>query len=491
MFYVFAVGLTSVVAILTADLLARPKTTKRSLVCGTISSIAYLSFLSLGWRLLTLVQSGGEGSFSVASSLVSATLHINILGLYVFIIAAVLGLVASIYSISYMANYQNAALFHSLIVILGLNIFGIVISGDLVTLFIFWEGMSICGYGLVAFRKASWEALEASIKYLMLAGVGSLVALYGIAILYSITGTLNLQDLAGLGVPVSTGLLLGLGLLVAGFGVEAAIVPLHTWLPDAHPAAPSPMSALLSGIVIEVGSFVIIRVIAGSFLNPAVTTVLQPMFVVFAVLTMLVGNLSAFWQDDLKRLLAFSSVAQVGYMFLGVSTFTYSGVSASMFQIWNHALLKGLFFLLAGIVGFTIGTRSLSEMAGIGRKWPLLGLLVSMNALAMTGVPPFGMFWSEFLIILSAIQMGSNLFYAASILMMLNIAFSIGYYFRIIRRVAFDKPGAHLSSASVKPGSAIMLASCIVLAGLSLVTGFYPDWFYQPALQGVKALMGR
>ena len=488
-FYLFTVGFASIISILTIDLLVKSRVSSRSSFSGTISSLAYLLFIYLSWRMWSTVQSSGEASFSAAAGPVSSTVQISLLGLYIFSIAAVLGLLASVYSVRYMARYRNAALFHSLIVFLGLNIFGVTVSGDLLTLFIFWEGMSICGYGLVAFRKTSWEALEASIKYLILAGVGSLTALYGIAIVYSVTGTLNLESLSTLSVAPSLSVLFALGLVVAGFGVEAAIVPLHTWLPDAHPAAPSPMSALLSGIVIEVGSFVIIRIVGGSFLSRDLTAVFQPMFVAFAVLTMIVGNLSAFWQDDLKRLLAFSSVAQVGYILVGISTFTAAGISASVFHIWNHALLKGLFFLLAGVVSFTIGTRSLNEMAGIGRKWPVLGLLVSMNALAMTGVPPFGMFWSEFLVILSAIQTKSGLLYAAGLVMLLNIAFSIGYYFRIIRRVAFDRPSEFLGSARVRPASRVMLASCVVLLALSLVTGFYPDWFYEPALQGVRALM--
>ncbi len=489
-FYMFAAGFAATTSILGADLLARSRKINRAIVSGTISSLTYLLFLYVAWRLLSELESGSEASFSVAAGPVSSTLQLTLLGLYVFSIAAVLGLVASVYSTRYMSNSSNAALFHSLVVFLGLSIFGITISGDLLALFIFWEGMSICGYGLVAFRKTSWEALEASIKYLLLAGVGSLSSLYGIAMIYLTTGTLNLQVLATHAVAPDIGKLFGLGLIVTGFGVEAAIVPLHTWLPDAHPAAPSPMSALLSGIVIETGAFVIIRIIAGSFLTGDVVVVLQPMFVSFAVLTMLVGNLSAFWQDDLKRLLAFSSIAQIGYILLGVSTFTSSGISASMFHIWNHALLKGLFFLLAGVVSFSIGTRSLTEMSGIGRKWPLLGLMLSVNALAMTGIPPFGMFWSEFLLILSAFQTGVSTLYAAGLLMLLNIAFSIGYYFRIIRRVSFDKPSEFLGSVKVKPASKIMLASCMALLSLSLITGFYPDWFYEPAFRGVNALIG-
>jgi len=405
-------------------------------------------------------------------------------------VAVTLGLLVSIYSVRYMEHYRNAALFHSLIILLTINIFGITMSGDLLTLFIFWEGMSVCAYGLVAFRKTSWEALEASIKYLLLAGVGSLTALYGIALLYSVTGTLNLHALSALPLGASGGVLLALALMITGFGVEAAIVPLHTWLPDAHPAAPSPMSAMLSGVIIEIGSFTIIRILALAFFKGDLIAVIQPFLVVFAVLTMFVGNLSAYGQDDLKRLLAFSSVAQVGYILFGISTFTTAGISASIFHIWNHALLKGLFFLLAGVVSFTIGTRSLSEMAGVGRKWPLLGFLLSASALAMTGVPPFGMFWSEFLIILSALQTETSLLAGGAVLMLVNVAFSIAYYFRIMTRVAFDMPSTYVHSAHWAPRSSLMIGSCIALIALSLFTGLFPDWFYQAALRAVQAMIG-
>ncbi len=488
--YLFGLGFASVILILSLDLYARPRIGNRSALSGGLASLVYLLFIYLTVRLWLRVQIDGETILSLVAGPLGSTLHINMAGLYIFGISAILGLVVSVYSIRYLQNYRNAALFHSLIILLSLSIFGVTMAGDLLTLFIFWEAMSVCAYGLVAFRKTSWEALEASIKYLLLAGVGSLTALYGIAIVYSITGTLNLQSLSSLAVAPTTSVLLALALIIAGFGVEAAIVPLHTWLPDAHPAAPSPMSAMLSGIIIEVGSFTIIRIIGVSFFSTDLIAILQPFIVVFAVLTMFVGNLSAYGQDDLKRLLAFSSVAQVGYILLGIGTFTVAGISASIFHIWNHALLKGVFFLLAGIVSFSIGTRSLNEMAGVGRKWPALGLLLSMNALAMTGVPPFGMFWSEFLLVLSALQTKSSLLLAASFLMLVNVAFSIGYYFRIIRRVAFDRPSDHLNRTIMKPRSMIMLASCGVMIALSLLTGFFPEWFYEPALRAVRAMIG-
>lgn len=489
-FGLFIVGGVAVLLVLLLDLLARGHGLNRNYVGATLSSITYLTFLYLGWRLWLEVQGQGEASFSVVSGPLSSAVHVSAIGIYVFGIAAILGFIVSLYSVRSLANYRNAAIFYSLIILLGISIFGVVVAGDLLTLFIFWEGMSICAYGLVSFRKSQSEALEAAIKYLMQAGLGSLAALFGIAVVYYLTGTLNLQALSSAAIPPSAGLLFALALIITGFGVEAAIVPLHTWLPDAYPAAPSPASALLAGIVTEIGAFTIIRVIAGSFLSQTLTAILQPILVVLAVATMFVGNLSAYGQDDIKRLLAFSGVAQVGYIFLGISTFTAAGISASIFHIWNHAFLKSLFFLLAGIISISLGTRSLNDMAGIGRKMPLLGLLLSVNAVAMTGMPPFGLFWSEFLLILSALQVNNALLFTASILMLVNIAFSIGYYFRIIRRVAFDKPSEYLNKTTLKPGSTIMIIPCIGLLALSLLTGFFPDMFYQPALNGVRALIG-
>jgi proton-translocating NADH-quinone oxidoreductase chain N len=489
-FSVFAAGAVGIAATLSLDLLARRWTIPRSFLSGFISALIYLAFLYLTWRLWLAIPGSGIESFSVSSTPISSTIQVNTLGLYVFTIVAILGLAISIYSARYMSRYRNAALFSSLLILVGMSVFGVVFSGDLLTLFIFWEAMSICAYGLVAFRKSQWEALEAGIKYLMLAGAGSITALFGIAIVYNIAGTLNLQTLASLGLSSNTGLLFALSLMITGFGVEAAIVPLHTWLPDAYPAAPSPASAMLSGIVTATGSFTIIRILAGSFLSSSLTSILQPVFVAIALLTMLVGNLSAFGQDDIKRMLAFSSVAQIGYIMLGISTFSATGISASIFQIWNHAFLKSLFFLLAGIVTFSIGTRSLKDMAGIGRKWPVLGVLFSATALAMTGIPPFGMFWSELLIILSSLQAGSTLLTGAAIIMLLNVAFSIAYYFRIIRRVVFDKPSDYITGRQTNNRSTVMLIPCIVLLTLSLVTGFFPNTFYQPVLNGVNALLG-
>jgi multicomponent Na+:H+ antiporter subunit D len=274
-----------------------------------------------------------------------------------------------------------------------------------------------------------------------------------------------------------------------GFGVEAAIAPLHMWLPDAHPAAPSPMSALLSGIIIEVGTFAFIRLLGVILILPAYVILAQPILAAAAVATFFVGNLSALQQDDLKRLLAYSSIAQVGYMLLGIATLTPAGFSATIFHIWNHALLKGMLFLLAGIVTYAIGTRSLTEMAGLGRRSPILAALFGLSALAMTGVPPFGLFWSELLIVISNLAVGSIVLDAAVVMMLVNLLISIAYYFRIIRTVAFAEPSKHLNRNGVTKIPRLLLIPCIILIALSLITGLYPNLFYQPAVNAVNGLL--
>ena len=283
--------------------------------------------------------------------------------------------------------------------------------------------------------------------------------------------------------------MLAVVLIFLGFGVEAAVAPLHMWLPDAHPAAPSPMSALLSGIIIEVGSFAFIRLLGGILTLPSYPVLAQPILAVAAVATMFIGNLSALQQDDLKRLLAYSSIAQVGYILLGIATLTPAGFSASVFHIWNHALLKGMLFLLAGIVTFKIGTRSLTEMAGLGQEEPDSSRAVRVRRLAMTGVPPFGLFWSEFLIVLSTLAVGSTVLTAAVVLMLVNLLISIAYYFRVIRTVAFAKPSSALDGNGSTKIPMLLVIPCVILIALSLITGLYPNLFYQPAADAVKGIV--
>lgn len=487
----FFPGFVGAFAILILDLLFRNRTNHRSAVSGVVALITFAFVAYSNWQQAAIVFATGKPIvIQLEPSILATTFTITQLGVYISSIALLLSILISLYSISYLSKEGTSAIFQSLILLLYLSIYAVTVAGDLLTFFVGWEGMSVAAYGLVAFYKNSWEAIEATVKYLLMSGIGSLTALYGIALVYGLTGTLNIEAFVrafSTLTPIGT---LAVVLIFTGFGVEAGVAPLHMWLPDAHPAAPSPMSALLSGIIIEVGSFAFIRLLGGILILPSYALLAQPLLAVAAVATMFIGNLSALQQDDLKRLLAYSSIAQVGYILLGIAALTPNGFSASVFHIWNHALLKATLFLLAGVVTFLIGTRSLTEMAGLGRKSPILAALFALTALAMTGVPPFGLFWSEFLIVLSNLAVKSPVLNAAVVLMLVNLLISIAYYFRVIRVVAFDKPSTALNGCGMVKIPLTLIIPCVILVALSLITGLYPNLFYQPALDAIKSILG-
>jgi multicomponent Na+:H+ antiporter subunit D len=486
----FFPGFVGAFAILILDLLLRRRTSHRSAVSGIVALVTFAVIAYSNWQQAAQVFAYGMPiMIQIEPSTLATTVTITPLGVYISSIALLLSILISLYSITYLSKEGSSALFQSLILLLYLGIYAVTVAGDLLTFFIGWEAMSVAAYGLVAFHKHSWEAIEATVKYLLMSGIGSLTALYGIALVYGLTGTLNIEAFAKIFVNQTPTGLWAVVLIFSGFGVEAAVAPLHMWLPDAHPAAPSPMSALLSGIIIEMGSFAFIRLLGGILTIPSYAFLAQPILVVAAVATMFIGNLSALRQDDLKRLLAYSSIAQVGYILLGIATLTADGFSASVFHIWNHALLKATLFLLSGVVTFLIGTRSLADMAGLGRKSPILATLFGISALAMTGVPPFGLFWSEFLIILSNLEVGSLILNAGVVLMLVNLLISIAYYFRIIRVIAFAKPSSAMNSDKGVRIPITMITPCVILVGLSLITGLDPNLFYQPALEAVRSIL--
>jgi F420H2 dehydrogenase subunit N len=355
----------------------------------------------------------------------------------------------------------------------------VISAGDLLTLFLFWEGMTISAYGLVTFGRGQLS-MEAGIKYFLMAATGSLLALYGIAAVYFTTGSILLQTIGG---SLSSGFgQLGFAILLVGLGVEAAVVPLHTWLPDVYSASSLPTASVVSGAVTGVGVFGLFKVVqplvpGGGIAPPGLplaggATTIQLILASLALLTMLVGNLSALAQTNLRRILSFSSVAQTGYMLAALSTMSLAGLVAVVFTIWNHGLLKSNFFMVIGKKNSSLEASQLDSLRGAGRTDRTLGLLYASSSLAMMGAPPFGMFWSEILVVQSLLiagQLSGALFYLLAAVVVLNIVLSIGYYFKIVNTVVFGeaKAGDGLGPRADLIPSASLLA-------LSVVTGLVP-----------------
>ena len=445
-----------------------------------VGSIALGSLLfSLAYTII--YWSGYGGNLILLQPTISqfASLYvINEYTIFVIFTTLVVGIAVSIYSMNYLSFEDNAGPFFALLILLLTSIAGVVSSGDFLTLFLFWEGMSVSAYGLVAFHKSESISLEAALKYIFLAGAGSLLAIYGISLVYSITGSINFSSLASLLNSSPQVGFFALVVIILGFGVEAAIFPLHTWLPDVYSAAPTPVSAVLSGIVTEAGVFVLLKIVQPDIVVNALTRLvsdgeLQITLILLAIATMLIGNLGGFVQTNLKRTLSFSSIAQMGYMIAALSTFSILGIIAVIFMIWNHGIVKSGYFLMSGLKGKKYEDSELDNLRGLGRGNKAIGITFTSASLAMVGSPPFGMFWAELMIVEALAAASTPLFLASAAIVVLNIFLSLGYYLKIVNNVVLSPPDQEDGTTKINVSPWLLVPS-IALIALSLVTGLFP-----------------
>jgi proton-translocating NADH-quinone oxidoreductase chain N len=423
----------------------------------------------------------------------SISLQMDALGLLLAAVALGLGTFVVLYSGPYLSRETGQEKFYAMLVLMISMIIGLGCATDLFNLWIWFEAMAITSYLLVAFYRERPASLEAGIKYLVQSAAGSVLIVVGISLVLAATGTLELARIRS--AAASSPLLLAAGaLFVIGFGVKAALVPMHTWLPDAHSQAPSGISAMLSGVVIEAGLIAMLRAL-GALNN--ITGSWPALLIGFAVINMIVGNLMALQQKQIKRLLAYSSVAQVGYMLLGVGITFYSanaaGAQGSLFHLLNHALMKGLAFLSAGALLYTLHIRVgdheplvLADLAGAARRYPLVALSLSIAVLALGGLPPLAGFMSEWQIFVAGFNTRNLWIELAVVFAALNSVLSLAYYAPLVNAMYRLKP-----SARVKQGKHLPLAMSLplVVAGSAVVLiGFWPslmNWLTVPAGQAL------
>jgi len=440
-------------------------------------AVAVIALLLSGYVMYLL--SGGEGmeaAVPVGAPEVFTTFDLNPLAIFMAVVSLGLATVVALFSIGYM-HEKNIGKYYALLLMMTAGMVGIGLAADLFNLFVMFELMSLASFALVAFED-DWEPVEAGIKYLLLSAMGSMVALLGIILIFTHTGKLSLGELqATQALMLKPELMLGVAaLFIAGFGVKAAIVPMHTWLPDAHSAAPSGISAMLSGMVISAGLITMIKAL--SVLHGIDLRLVLP---ALAIVTMLTGNLMAWVQTDLKRMLAYSSIAHMGYILAGVGVAFSApqaagleGMRGGLYHILNHAIMKGGAFLCAGAIITLIGTRDLKEMAGIGRKLPLVGICFGIFALALAGAPPLNGFISK-LFICKAAMMLDPWGFILVVMVIFNSLLSLFYYLPALNKIAL----APEMSEKVKQGPdslpASMLLAIFILALLTIALGVQPQ----------------
>ncbi len=412
---------------------------------------------------------------------IGITLVWDALSQLLILVISVIALAVTLFALPYMRQYTAQSKFYSLYLLMIAGMNGVVLTGDFFNLFVFLEIASIASYALVAFGVEA-EELEASFKYLVLGGVSSTLILLGIALLYATTGTLNLADLAA-SLPWQNHRLLIFfifALLITGFGLKSAMVPFHAWLPDAHPSAPAPISAMLSGLIIKaLGIYAIIRVF---FIVLGIVPIVQTILLVLGALSMVVGVLLAVGQWDFKRLLAYHSISQMGYVMVGIALATPLGILGGLFHLINHAVFKSLLFLCSGSFEYATGTRQLKQLGGLIRRMPWSGTSCSVAALSISGVPPFNGFWSKLIIIIALFQ--AKYYFLAAVTVFVSFMTLISFI-KVQKYALFGSLPERLER--VKESPALMVAGMVILAllcvGLGLLYPFYGNQLLAAAQQ--------
>ncbi len=401
------------------------------------------------------------------------------LSIYLLLIINLISFLSAFYSISYIKRFTAENHYYTLFCLMTAGMNGVVASGDLFNIYVFLEMAAIASYALVAFEIEK-EHLEASFKYQVLGGISSLFILLSIGFLYWNTSTLNIADVSRL---IASGesrelVMFSQIIFLSGFGLKAAIMPFHAWLPDAHSSAPSPISSMLSGVLIKaIGVYVILRLFFNMFM---ISYNISLVITVIGTVSMILGGILALGQWDIKRLLAYSSISQIGYVILGVGigmlvlvqngerSVAALAIAGGLFHLFNHAVFKGLLFMNAGAVEFETGLRDMKKLGGLSSKMPVTTSTSLSASMSIAGIPPFNGFFSKLIIIIAAIQAK---YYVLSILAVFVSIITIAMYLKVQRFTFFNKSGEDWDrrGISVREVPFSMCFSMIILAILCFV----------------------
>lgn len=463
-----AIALVSVVLALNGNKYAK--------LAGAITAIGF----GLGIVLLVVEGFGYFGSLTMPGvGVLLSTDWVSLLfGVAVLAASLLVGLTAS----DYLKGSPNVAAFYSLLTFTTIGALLLVFASDLLMIFVAWELMSIPSYVLTGFRKKDPNSNEAAVKYFIISAFASAVLLYGISLIYLLSGTTNIYAILSETSGYQPIALLALTFVLAGFGIKLAAVPFHMWVPDAYQGAPTIVSALLSTGT-KLATFApVARIFFIIFAARIFQVDWTITFAVLAVLSMTLGNFAALTQKSITRILAYSSIGQSGYILIGFAAGDVAGLTGSFFHILNYSIMQTGAFLSAAIIIKLTGSESLESFDGIGKRLRIAPLTLTFSLLALGGFPPLNGFWSKLVLFYSAI--GANLGWLA-IIGIINSFVSIAYYVRIVKHMYVDSPS--ITTKIVESNG--FKAALIVAAAIIVVIGIYPYPFIQFASTAASSFL--
>jgi hydrogenase-4 component D len=398
------------------------------------------------------------------------------------------GFLIILYSVRYVSNRnkehpsdEGLARYYFFMLLFVAAMIGLVVSPNFFQLFIFWELTTLCSWALIAFYRNE-DALRSAYKALLITHAMGLFLEAGIILIYVNTGSFAFSAINLLSPGIKT--LVVVFLVIAALA-KAAQFPFFTWLPTAM-AAPTPASAYLhAAAMVKAGVYLVARLLISMTAFPSIVGLLLS---VVAIVTMLTSVFLYFFQDDLKRLLAYSTIANLGYMFLGLSLGALGsnlGLRGGLLHLIGHSFTKSLLFLAVGAISYSVGIRKISALSGLGKKMPITSLAFILGAMAISGVPPFNMFWSKFFIISGAFQLHSGWGWTLGLLALAESVAGFAWFLHVVHKVIFGSVSPAAEAAQDPPAS--MMVPLLALMGLILVSTV----FALPIVDQVVGGMGR
>ncbi|MEP0943132.1 MAG: monovalent cation/H+ antiporter subunit D family protein [Rhizobiaceae bacterium] len=453
------------------------------------------SFL-LAVYLLLLVQNGAVLSYHIGgwAPPLGIEYRIDAANALVLLIVSALSVVVLPFartSIESEIAEKHHTLFYACFMLCFTGLMGVTITGDAFNVFVFLEISSLSTYVLVALgAEKDRRALSAAYDYLILGTIGATFFVIGLGLIYMATGTLNMVDLAERLSTMESNRTVrsAFAFIVIGLGLKLAIYPLHRWLPGAYTYAPSAVSAFLAATATKVAIYAVLRFMMSvfsikfSFEQHTMTFIIFP----FALIAMFAASFIAVYQVNIKRMLAYSSIAQIGYMLLGIALFSTTGLSASLVHLFNHAVTKGALFLAVGAIIFRLGTPLAANMAGMGKKMPWTSAAIVIGGLSLIGVPGTVGFVSKWVLLTAALEQG---FWPISMAIVLSSLIAVVYVWKFVELLylaPIDEKNTRANEAKEVPLSMLVPIWVLVLA--SIWFGFDAEFTVHVANQAADSL---
>ena len=405
--------------------------------------------------------------------------EIDALSLFFALMVVLTFLLSGIYSIRYMEQDHHLGHYYTLYLMLSGSTLGLVLTGDIFNMFVMIEIMTFAAVALTAFRTHRMVSLEAAFKYLVIGSIGSSFTLFGIALIYSRCHTLNMAQVASLlGGKLDPTTLMAFVFMFIGLGVKTYIVPFHTPAADSYTTAPTSVSTLFAGMVNKAGVYGLLRLTYTLF-HMMDKSSIQILITVFGVVTMFIGVTMALAQHNFKRLLAFHSISQIGYVLVAAGLGTALGLTGSLFHAINHTLFKGLLFLCAGAMFYSAGTMDLDKLGGLSKKMPSTTVCFLIGAFSISGLPPFNGFASKWMIYQAvytkAVESGNFLYAIVAIVAVIVSVMTLASFIKVIASVFFGQTPASCRQVKEVPFS--MRLPMYIMSALCVLSGIFYNTF--------------